>query len=137
MRPRRGNGGARRGGALVEFAMVLPVVMLLLFATIEFASIFYVRHNMVKAARAGARAAAVQDGTVEQARAIVERNLEDIPNVNFTISIRVPPDGAPDDRDVTVEVTAPIREAALVRGNPFGLLNDAVIRSSVTMRKEG
>lgn len=125
----------RRGGALIELALLLPMLIILLFGTIEFASIFYIRHNMVKAARAGARTLAVQDGTEAQARAAVANNLDDLPNVDFTISVRVPPEGDPSDRDVTVEIEAPLAGAAL--GDPLRVFGDSTISASVTMRKEG
>ena len=48
-------GGRRRGQAVVEFALVLPVFVLMLFAAIEFGRAFYDLHLLTDAARAGAR----------------------------------------------------------------------------------
>lgn len=49
-----------RAAALVEFAIIFPVLILLLFAMIDFGRAFFLRNNLVAAVREGARAAAVQ-----------------------------------------------------------------------------
>jgi hypothetical protein len=48
-------------GPIVEFAIVVPVLLLLLFGIIDFARAFFQRNNLVAAAREGARFAAVQE----------------------------------------------------------------------------
>jgi len=48
------------GQALVEFAMVVPLFLLLLFALVDFGRAFYTWLLITNAAREGARAAAVQ-----------------------------------------------------------------------------
>lgn len=54
------------GQALVEFTMILPIFLLLLFALVDFGRAFYTWLVVTQAAREGARAAAVQadDATV-------------------------------------------------------------------------
>jgi Flp pilus assembly protein TadG len=49
----------RRGGSLLEAAVVLPVLLYLAFGTVEFGYYFYVKHSCEGAAREGARAAIV------------------------------------------------------------------------------
>ncbi len=49
-----------RGQSLVEFAMVLPLFLLLLFSIVDFGRAFYTWLVVTNAAREGARAAAVQ-----------------------------------------------------------------------------
>ena len=49
----------RRGSAAVEFALVLPVLMLLLFGIIDFGRMMNARITLSEAAHEGARAAAV------------------------------------------------------------------------------
>jgi len=46
---------SRSGQAVVEFALVLPVFMLLLFGAIEFGRAYYDLHLLTNAAREGAR----------------------------------------------------------------------------------
>lgn len=51
----------RDAGPIVEFAVVVPVLLLLLFGIIDFARAFFQRNNLVAAVREGARFAAVQE----------------------------------------------------------------------------
>lgn len=46
---------ARSGQAVVEFALVLPVLVLMVFGAIEFGRAYYDLHLLTNAARAGAR----------------------------------------------------------------------------------
>jgi Flp pilus assembly protein TadG len=56
----------RAGGPLAELAMVVPLLLLLVFGTIEFASLLYQQHTITKgvqeAARFAARSPAVRSG---------------------------------------------------------------------------
>ena len=56
-RARRGE----RGQALVEFALILPVILLLIVGMLEFARAWNLHQVMTDAAREGARRAAVHD----------------------------------------------------------------------------
>ena len=49
-----------RGAVAVEFALLLPVVLLILFGTIDFGMMMYGREIVTNAAREGARAGIVQ-----------------------------------------------------------------------------
>jgi Flp pilus assembly protein TadG len=49
----------RKGFTVVEFALVLPIFALLLFATIEFGYYFFVQHTLQFATREGTRLALV------------------------------------------------------------------------------
>jgi Flp pilus assembly protein TadG len=53
----------RKGNAVVEMALVLPILLYLAFGTVEFGHFFYVRHNVQAAAREGARAAVPSGAT--------------------------------------------------------------------------
>jgi Flp pilus assembly protein TadG len=53
---RRSRG---RGQALVEFALVIPIFMLLLFALLDFGRVVYAQQTIVQDAREGARAGLV------------------------------------------------------------------------------
>jgi Flp pilus assembly protein TadG len=59
MLPQRRTFPSRSGASAVEFAMVAPVVFMLLFATFEFARYIYVANIIDHAAREGARQASV------------------------------------------------------------------------------
>ena len=46
---------AEAGGALVELALVLPVLVLVFVGTVDFGRVFYTSQSLVNAARAGAQ----------------------------------------------------------------------------------
>ena len=47
--------GSERGGIAVEFAIIFPVLMLLVFGIVDFGHAWYMRHLMSDASREGAR----------------------------------------------------------------------------------
>ena len=63
LRTRRNQDSRQYGQALAEFALVLPVVALLLLGTIQFASILAAQIGVTNAVREGARLAAVTTPT--------------------------------------------------------------------------
>ncbi len=64
---RRSDGHLERGAAAVEFALVLPPLLLLVLGTIDWGYYFYVREVVTNAAREGARAGSINhsDGHTE------------------------------------------------------------------------
>jgi Flp pilus assembly pilin Flp len=50
-----------RGAAVLEFALVFPILMLVLFAIIDFARAWYTVSTLAAAARVGARAGSAMD----------------------------------------------------------------------------
>jgi Flp pilus assembly protein TadG len=53
---RRGN---RKGAAIVEFALVVPLLLVLLWGIVDIGRAFYTLNNLASAVREGARTAAV------------------------------------------------------------------------------
>ena len=60
MRDRRGHGGHDRGAAAVEFALVVPLLLLLVFGIIDYGRFFFDSVSLRQGAREGARQAVVQ-----------------------------------------------------------------------------
>lgn len=58
-------GARRRGAALVEFAIVLPLLILLLLGIMEFGILMLHQLNLEQAAREGSRLAAVRNATTD------------------------------------------------------------------------
>jgi Flp pilus assembly protein TadG len=56
-----------RGAAAVEFAIVLPVLLLLVLGAIDWGWYFFVEQVVTNAAREGARAGSLQGGTLADA----------------------------------------------------------------------
>lgn len=79
-RARRDERRDERGAAAVEFALILPLLMVLVFGIINYGDMLSVRQSVSQAASEGARAAAVDPGsdTVKKAAAMkaVEQALD-------------------------------------------------------------
>ena len=59
-----------RGAVAVEFALVFPVLMIIVFGIIDFSRAFFAMNNLTSAVREGARYASVQVDPVAQTGAI-------------------------------------------------------------------
>ena len=122
----------RRGLAAVEAALMIPLLVTMVFGSIEFGMLLHTRHTMLHAAREAARVLAVQGGTVAQAEAAAHDAL---PGGELDFDVEVTPPGPDDfDRDVVVEVSLPMADAG---GNILGMMDDNErMQVRVTMRSE-
>ena len=66
----------RRGGALVEFALVAPLVILLIMAALELAILFWVNLTLQHAVREGARYAVTGQGGALRDQLAVQRIVD-------------------------------------------------------------
>lgn len=66
--------GNRRGQGLVEFVLISPILLLLIFGMIEFARAWNIRHVVTDAAREGARFMAVDNGVSSDSVRVVINN---------------------------------------------------------------
>ena len=78
---RRGRG--ERGAVLVEFAFVLPILVLFVFGIVEFGRGYNARLELASAVREGARAAAV-GGTTVDAATVAQRTRDAAPGLTGT-----------------------------------------------------
>lgn len=120
-----------RGQTLVEFALILPVLLLLVIGMMDFGLIINQHMIMAEAAREGARSAALggSNGTVIT---VVKTAASQIDTNQLTVTI-VPADTRIRGDSVTVRVTNPARITQLVR--PF-FPDGFVVQGSATMRVE-
>ncbi len=133
--------GGTRGQALVEAALVMPILLLLLVGIMEFGRAWNIHQVVTDAARQGARKAAIwhESGNAEDsAKAVVERSL-----AAGSVPSGDPADVTGDEPGseevtVTVEVEyqffvlAPVMALA---GQSFGD-GKVTLRSSAVMRNE-
>jgi Flp pilus assembly protein TadG len=63
LRLRKARSNGERGQSLVEFSLILPVFLLLLFAMVDYGRAYYSWLVVTNAAREGARASAVRSDT--------------------------------------------------------------------------
>lgn len=80
----RGDRGRSRGQALVEFALVFPLFILLLFGLVDLGRLAYINNAISEAAREGARW-----GTV-QGRSISASDRTNVANKTLTFMAAVP-----------------------------------------------
>lgn len=90
-----------RGAAAVEFALVLPVLMLLCLGAIEWGFHFFQREIVVNAAREGARAGSIAD--TNPASVAVTRALEYLTVAGISGCNVPPPDPVIESVRVTVD----------------------------------
>lgn len=122
------------GQALVEFALILPIIILILFGIIEFGRVFSAQLLVTNGARDGARVAAVGKpySDVEMTAKTGAAYLEP---AKLTVTID-PPNEADRVRgnNVTVDVSYPVTIYAPIISNIIG--NPRVVKSRVVMRVE-
>lgn len=106
---RRRHGDGERGQALVEFAFVLPILLLLLLGIIQFGLLFYTCIDLTSATRDGARKVAVSratGGVEDAARKTIRDSLTVVEYSATTVTVSP---GSPwaAGVPVTVKVTYP------------------------------
>jgi Flp pilus assembly protein TadG len=102
MNPKRflARGRMRRGNAVLDAALVFPILLSLTFGTVEFGYYFYVKHTLQGAAREGCRAGITptgQDSDVKdailnslKAAGLLPANATVIDPTKFTVKIESP-----------------------------------------------
>jgi Flp pilus assembly pilin Flp len=110
-----------RGAAAVEFAMVLPFLVMLLLGIIQYGSLFLLQREMHDAARETARGMAL--GALKTESDAEEFALARLANWSGRFRAQAEfPD--PPDHDVTVVISVPMGEAALLNIVDIGMEGD-------------
>ncbi len=118
---------SERGVAAVEFALVIPFVLLLLSGIIQFGFVLFLQSHVADVARETARRAAV--GELEQAEAI-QFAQDSLLNWGVTYDVVVTLNGT----DVDVQISLPMSQAALI--DVLGLFQSGTLIAAVTAREE-
>lgn len=129
----RRAGRGQLGQALVEFALVLPVLLLILMAIVDFGRLFYsvlaVRHAAREGARYGVVHAADDEGIRQRVRDAAVGLEGDRLTITITPAVSQRRVGSP----LTVDVSYPfeyVTPVAAITGR------QQVVRGTVTMRIE-
>jgi Flp pilus assembly protein TadG len=120
----------QKGQSLVEFALVLPVFVVMLFGIMEFGRLWEISNVLTSAAREGARVAAVSEPNVDRARTAAQTVLTAARITSATIAIS----GPNSDKDIVVTISlaySPLTGSIIPGLGPFSLSR------STTMRWEG
>ena len=120
---------SNKGQSLVEFALVIPVFLLLLFGIVEFGRAWETMNVATSAAREGARVAAVTGPNVGSATSAAQRILTAGNINNATISVSGP------DANHEVQVTVTVNYTPITNFIPG--LGPIPITRTTSMRWEG
>ncbi len=134
MKSKSNSGALRRGTACVELAVCLPVIVLLVFASLEGANMLFLREAVVQAAYETAKSVAKTNGVQATAQTLGEQVLNSrgvtTPTIAFVpANVQVLPPGA--QFTVTVSVAGDSRSVTGI--GPF---NGLTIQARATMLKE-
>ena len=123
----RGISKEDDGSLAVEFALVVPLLLIFLFGILDAGLYFYLRNAMTTEVRLVARDLALGNLSATQAQTQLTNNLNDIANLSYTVAATEPDPLDPNDTDVEVSVS--LTEEALNSGFsltgmvPFGDIN--------------
>ena len=135
----------RRGGALLEAALVMPILLGLCFGMVEFGYFFFVKHTLQAAARDGARMGIVATGTNAKVTATVATAMKaaGLTETGYEVEIK---DGTTDaNLDVStatpqtpIKVVVKCNWSAIGSGlRPLGLIGETTkVKGTTVMLKE-
>src|SRR5437868_10346613 len=124
--------GGQRGTAILELAMILPVMLLLTVGTLDFGRAIYIQNTLANAARDAARFASVDPSNTSCIRTEAQRHasLANLQSANVTIT---PPGNVDLGQPVTVSVQASYRPLVAMVASAIGVPS-ITLRSSATMQ---
>lgn len=97
----------RKGAAIVEFAVTLPIILLIVFATIEVCFCYGLQQSLKVAAYQGCRVGLSSESTLQ----LVERQTQFVLDArgikNYVISVSEDPNNLDQGEFLTVQVNAP------------------------------
>lgn len=131
---RRNNSGRARAAAVVEFAVVLPLLLTILFGIIEYGWVFMVRQTLQTSAREGCRLAVLQSSVEPYSNVIAAINQVMAPTGLSTYEVTMSHATSANPVEVVV-VSIPYNDVSLL-GGFFGT-HDYDLVGSCSMRKEG
>jgi len=128
----------RRGLATSECAIVLPIIFMIMFGTIELCSVIFVKEALTVAAYEAGRVAVQRRSTSAAAEAVGETVLDDrgISTGTDPISISPDPSTAAIMTALTVTATAPISGNTYVPSSVYQFFGYPEVSATVVMRKE-
>lgn len=124
----------RSGAAVVELAICLPLIVLLVFASLEGANMMFLRQAVVQSTYEAAKAAAKSNGSQQRGRQLAEQILA-ARNVTPT-AIQFSPanvDGLAPGTRFTVRISVPGAARSITGIGPFNGIN---IEAVAAMQKE-
>lgn len=125
----------RRGAAVVEFAIIAPLLFTLTFGMIEFGRTMLVQQVLTNASREGVRRAVMGSASVDDVTAVVQEYTTGGSVNGATVMIEPsPPSSAAAGDPITVTVTIPFADVSWLPAPWF--MDGITLTASSTMRRE-
>lgn len=131
---RRSRTRIRRAAAIVEFAVVLPLLLTILFGIIEYGWVFMVRQTLQTAAREGCRLAILQTTTDPYTNVLARVGQVMSPTGLATYTVNMTHATAADPVE-SITILVPFADVSLM-GGFFGA-RTGNLSGNCSMRKEG
>jgi Flp pilus assembly protein TadG len=130
----------RRAAAMVEFAIVLPILLMFIFASIDFGRAYFLYNNLANAAREGARLGAVQFPDPRTSVAVVQARVREriatfggTANANdATVNVTFTPNVG-----VVQTITVQVQNFPFSAITPLPQLQNITITTQAAFRHEG
>ena len=125
----------RRGAAVVEFAVVAPILFLLVFGMIEYGRLVMVQQVLTNATLEGARHGVLDGSTTTEVQTTVTDYLTGANIAGATVTVNPnPPDSAGFGDPVTVSVSIPFNQVSWLPAPIF--LGGVDMTATSVMRRE-
>ena len=124
----------RRGAAAVEFAVVLPVFVILVFGMIEYGRMVMVQQVITNASREGARCAVLDGATTSSVQSAVTTYLSNAQVSGGSTAVTPEPATAASGDPVTVTVSIPFSAVSWLPSPMY--LGGKTLSASTSMRRE-
>ena len=130
----RRRPNSRKGAAIVEFAVCLPLILFITLGSIEAASMLFLKQALVQSAYEGVKIAVRNDGNTSDAIAAIEtvaagRRIDDMQITISPADVSTVAQG----EIVRVRITAPGDANSLI---PFGPFKGQIVAAEAVMVKE-
>jgi len=122
-----------RGQAVVEFALVLPLLLLLVFGVTEFGRAWMTKNILTSAAREGCRVACVTDPDIDAVNARVQEVCAAGRVTPATVTV-----AGPDPLDISRRITVTVQtDFQVIPGNILGTFSGTIpMTATAVMRHE-
>ncbi len=129
--------GGNRGTVAVEFALFMPVLLVLLFGIVELGQAWYHKQMLVSATREGARLGSLLNDSTNGSQQVINEVTSFLTQSGFPGQVQVSVSGANGSAGSTVTVQATSNYSLAVLGNLVpSSLSTVTLKAVTVMRHE-
>ncbi|HLB43628.1 MAG TPA: TadE/TadG family type IV pilus assembly protein [Gammaproteobacteria bacterium] len=126
----------KRGTAALEFAVIVPIFLILVIGSIEIGWALYIQNALIDASRLGARLAVTQGASAETISISVSNYMQNMLASPTGIVVTTTPDPASAIRGTPIVVTVTLPYDVTVTLIPPIIMHNVVLEAQTTMNKE-